>query len=206
LLQAEQLYCERDDRVLFSDLSFQLEAGELLQVEGANGSGKTTLLHILTGLFQDFEGCLYWREASLPGNWHSYASDMGFIGHQAGVKAGLSATENLRWLAAIQGRTLTMPIEQALAAVGLRGYEDVPSSALSAGQKRRIALARLYLEQPTLWILDEPFTAIDQRGVKALEAQFARHCAAGGMIMVTTHQPLQYASVRKLILDGSKSA
>ncbi|MFT7385200.1 MAG: heme exporter protein A, partial [Urechidicola sp.] len=181
MLTVSQLTCERDHRYLFEDLSFSLGAGELLQVEGGNGAGKTTLLRILGGLYTDYSGSVSWELASQPL----------YIGHKPGVKDLLSARENLVWLAGLQQvRADVESIDQALTQVGLRGYEDVLCGAMSEGQRKRVNLARLYLLQAQVWILDEPFSAIDRQGVERLEARMQFHIDAGGAIIVISHQPL----------------
>lgn len=159
-LQAISLACERDWRLLFEGLDLDLTGGAMLQVSGPNGSGKTSLLRLLAGLMQPTAGEVLLNGAPL-------ARQHGDLGR------------NLLWIG-----------QQALQAVGLRGFEDVPCHTLSAGQQRRVALARLYLDAPPLWILDEPFTALDKQGVAQLEAHLARHCEQGGLVIMTTHHSL----------------
>lgn len=156
-----------------------MHPGQLIQVEGANGAGKTSLLRILAGLSRyGFSGTVQ-RHAPLL-----------FLGHQAAVKALLTPRENLAWHVSGEGQFSNEAIEDALARVGLYGYEDVPSHALSAGQHRRVNLARLYLSTSPLWLLDEPFTAIDVKGVEALEALKVEHVKQGGAVVLTSHQAL----------------
>jgi heme exporter protein A len=192
ILTLAGLRAERDGRVLFDGLSFSAVAGEVLRIEGANGAGKTTLLRILCGLDLDFEGEVRWPAAtrrSVP-----WRQDLLFLGHLPGVKASLSARDNLAWLAALRERPLTGDVDAALAQVGLAGLEDVPVAALSAGQRRRVGLARLFLEDARVWVLDEPFTAIDVHGVQLLEQRLAAHASSGGLVVLTTHQPLSIAA------------
>lgn len=204
LLEAVNLFCERDERVLFDDLSFSVTSGQLVQIEGANGSGKTTLLRILCGLCGAYEGELRWQGEPLT---HSHARDallgaLLYLGHQPGVKAQLTPEENLSWYAALYPGLLVDQIPQALDRVGLAGFEDVPCHMLSAGQNRRVGLARLYMNTLPLWILDEPFTAIDKAGVAAQERWLAQHVAAGGSVVLTTHHDLsQCGPVTKINLD-----
>ncbi|MBV0934555.1 cytochrome c biogenesis heme-transporting ATPase CcmA [Marinobacterium weihaiense] len=202
LLTVKGLFCERDDRVLFSNLNFALHAGEIVQIEGQNGSGKTTLLRILSGLSRHYEGDICWRGEPVDEVREQYCRELLYFGHQAGVKAVLTPEENLRWYAALSPSINAHAIADALWQVGLRGYEDVPCHSLSAGQNRRVSLARLYLSQAPLWILDEPFTAIDKRGVAAKEQLLLQHARRGGSVLLTTHHELGIQGpVRKINLD-----
>ncbi|WP_372741545.1 cytochrome c biogenesis heme-transporting ATPase CcmA [Neptunomonas sp.] len=202
LLKVVDLFCERDERTLFDGLAFTLAAGELMQIEGANGSGKTTLLRILSGLSNDFEGEIYWRGKLIEKMKDEFLSSMLYFGHQPGVKGMLTPVENLQWYSAIHPALSAEKILAALDAVGLKGYEDVPCHSLSAGQNRRVSLARLYMNTATLWILDEPFTAIDKHGVAAKEKWLAGHVAAGGSVILTTHHDLTSCGpVTKINLD-----
>ncbi len=190
LLEVKQLFCERDERILFEELEFALHPGEVLQIEGPNGSGKTTLLRILSGLSRAFEGEIFWQGEPIDSVRDDYLNSLLYFGHLPGVKAVLTPEENLRWYSALHPLTESEGIHEALARVGLSGYEDVPCHALSAGQNRRVSLARLYLSQAPLWILDEPFTAIDKRGVAEKEALIGAHAARGGSVILTTHHEL----------------
>lgn len=202
LLQVVDLFCERDDRVLFDGLGFSVFPGEILQVEGQNGSGKTTLLRILSGLSRHYEGQILWRGKPVSEQAESFRRELLYFGHQAGVKAILTPEENLAWYAALDPGIDLQQIPYALNAVGLRGFEDVPCHMLSAGQNRRVSLARLYLSRAPLWILDEPFTAIDKKGVAAKEALLLEHACRGGTVMLTTHHELDLSRhVRRINLD-----
>lgn len=180
LLAVYDLCLERGGRELFRNLAFSVLPGQLLQVDGPNGAGKTSLLRILAGLSRyGFTGRV---ERSAPPL---------YLGHQPAVKALLTPRENLAWHVAGESAYDTRQIEDALARVGLYGYEDVPSHALSAGQHRRVNLARLYLSARPLWLLDEPFTAIDRGGVAELEALLVAHVERGGAVVMTSHQLLR---------------
>ncbi|MFI8743949.1 cytochrome c biogenesis heme-transporting ATPase CcmA [Pseudomonas sp. NPDC077186] len=203
LLEAVALSCERDWRMLFEHLHFHLQAGDMLQISGPNGSGKTSLLRLLAGLMQPTAGSIRLQGKPLVEQRGELARNLLWIGHAAGIKGLLTAEENLAWLCALHTPVGREAIWQALEAVGLRGFEDVPSHTLSAGQQRRVALARLYLaDAPPLWVLDEPFTALDKQGVAQLERHLAAHCERGGVVVLTTHHSLQHkpATYRELDL------
>lgn len=202
LLRAESLFCERDERVLFEGLNFSINAGEIIQVEGPNGSGKTTLLRILSSLSGAYEGQIYWKGEPINASRIDYLSNLLYLGHKPGVKAILSPVENLRALMSVRQQVSDEQIHQALEKVGLYGYEDVPCHNLSAGQHRRVALARLYLSTDALWILDEAFTAIDKKGVKELEQLLQQRAQNGGAVLLTTHHELQLDSGFKKLLLG----
>ncbi|AIU67475.1 cytochrome c biogenesis heme-transporting ATPase CcmA [Vibrio coralliilyticus] len=192
MLEVSQLTAIRDERILFESLSFTINSGELVQIEGRNGTGKTTLLRIVTGLGDRDSGEIFWNGENIESNRDGYHQDLLFLGHQTGVKRELTAYENLRFYLNIHSRK---PVDKetiysALVKVGLVGREDVPVAQLSAGQQRRVALARLWLSDHKLWILDEPLTAIDKQGVKVLESLFLSHAEDGGIVILTTHQDM----------------
>ncbi|WP_236196586.1 cytochrome c biogenesis heme-transporting ATPase CcmA [Pseudomonas glycinae] len=190
VLQTVALACERDLRLLFDNLELRLASGDMVQISGPNGSGKTSLLRLLAGLMQPTDGQVLLNGKPLGEQRSELARNLLWIGHAAGIKDLLTPEENLAWLCALHQPAERDAIWQALAAVGLRGFEDVPCHSLSAGQQRRVALARLYLDSPPLWILDEPFTALDKQGVAQLEEHLARHCERGGLVVLTTHHTL----------------
>ena len=189
-LETVALSCERDWRLLFERLDLQIVKGEMLQIAGPNGSGKTSLLRLLSGLMQPTAGEVLLQGKTLESQRGELARNLLWIGHAAGIKGLLSAEENLTWLCALHQPASRDAIWQALDAVGLHGFEDVPCHTLSAGQQRRVGLARLYLSPPPLWILDEPFTALDKGGVAQLERHLATYCEQGGMVVLTTHHSL----------------
>ncbi|GMQ47185.1 cytochrome c biogenesis heme-transporting ATPase CcmA [Vibrio sp. 10N] len=191
MLEVTNLTAIRDERVLFENLSFSLQSGDLVQIEGRNGTGKTTLMRIVAGLGDKEEGAIKWNGESIQSNREDFHQSLLFLGHQTGVKRDLTAFENLRFYQSIHApHTSDQQIFTALTQVGLAGREDVPVAQLSAGQQRRVALARLWLSEQMLWILDEPLTAIDKQGVKVLENLFLEHANKGGIVLLTTHQDM----------------
>ncbi|MDP1615440.1 MAG: cytochrome c biogenesis heme-transporting ATPase CcmA [Methylococcales bacterium] len=200
LLQGSGLSCIRDDRVLFEDLDFALQAGQVLLLEGKNGSGKTSLLRILCGFREPDAGQIFWCNEAI--NDSRYYADMAYVGHLDGVKKELTVMENLKVALAL-GQAGSYSIQQALTKVHLAGYDDVLVQALSAGQKRRLSLARLLITHNTLWILDEPFTSLDKQGIALIESLMTEHCAGGGMIVLTSHHDidLQGVDVQRVVLS-----
>lgn len=207
MLEVKNLTAIRDERILFESLSFEIHAGELVQIEGRNGTGKTTLLRIIAGLGECESGEILWQQSKIQSDRESYHQDLLFLGHQTGIKRELTALENLRFYLAVHQQVVDEPaIFQALTKVGLAGREDMPVAQLSAGQQRRVALARLWLSQKPLWILDEPLTAIDKQGVSVLEALFLSHAQQGGIVILTTHQDMfaDNPKLRKIRLGDLK--
>jgi heme exporter protein A len=190
-LEADRLECQRGGRVLFRDLSFSLRAGEALLVEGENGSGKTSLLRLLCGLSHPASGEVRWRGRAIGTQRAEYAREMAWFGHQHGVKPELKAGENLAFAAALRGEARREGVERALERVGLEEQADIAGRALSAGQKQRLALARLLLSRARLWILDEPFTALDAAGGELVRALIGTHLGDGGLAVLTSHQPVR---------------
>ncbi|MCU1715976.1 cytochrome c biogenesis heme-transporting ATPase CcmA [Pseudomonas sp. 5P_3.1_Bac2] len=191
VLDAVALACERDWRVLFEQLELRLVPGDMLQVVGPNGSGKTSLLRLLAGLMPPSAGEIRLYGQPLSSQRAELARTLLWLGHAPGIKGLLTAEENLTWLCALHQPASREAIWQALHAVGLRGFEDVPCHTLSAGQQRRVGLARLYLPGPKLWVLDEPFTALDKAAVTQLELHLAQHCEQGGLVVLTTHHEMK---------------
>ena len=198
MLQAADLQCERGGRSLFAGLSFGVSTGELLRVSGANGSGKTSLLRILCGLAAPGRGEVRWNGKPIYSLKEEYARQLVYLGHAPAVKADLTAAENLSIACTLAGLG-SADVRAALARFGLP--PDVPVRKLSQGQRRRAALARLAAGgSAALWILDEPFSALDAEGAKLLNELFARHVAKGGLIVVTTHQDPGIAATRTVEL------
>lgn len=188
-LALEGLICVRDDRVLFTDISLALEAGEVLQVEGANGSGKTTLLRALCGLVPLESGRIRWHGRAIEEADSDYFAALAYIGHAPGVKRDLTPRENLAVTRALSAPGDAAHADAALTRLGLATLADTPLRRLSAGQCRRVALAGLLAAPAPLWILDEPFTALDAEGRSLIERLIGEHCARGGLVALSTHQP-----------------
>nr|WP_283101518.1 cytochrome c biogenesis heme-transporting ATPase CcmA [Halomonas populi] len=208
-MQARNLACERDDRWLFRQLDLEVEPGQIVRIEGPNGSGKTTLLKILSGQLSDYQGELYWSDRPMREVRDAFLANLLYMGHAPGVKGALTPLENLAWYQALAGDAGSERARMsALASVGLSGFEDVPAAQLSAGQQRRVALARMALIARPLWVLDEPFTAIDREGVAALEQRLLKHARSGGSVLLTTHHDLApLGDIKRIRLgDGGRDA
>lgn len=192
-LVASQLSCTKRDKVLFESLSLKLSPGQLVHLRGPNGAGKTSLLRILAGLSQPDSGSVQWNEQPLFGE---FERRLIYLGHKAGLSAGLSAIENLSfWCAQHQVKASEAKLFTILEALGLVGLEEIPVQLLSAGQQRRVALARLWLKDADVWILDEPFTALDVEGISLIQTRFAGFINQGGAAIVTSHQPLTLSNI-----------
>ena len=200
ILKAEQLFCERDDRVLFRELSFSARAGEVIQIKGSNGSGKTTLLRVICGLNDNYHGALKWFNEPIEDNQDDFYSSLIYLGHQVGVNKVLTPVENLRWSVGLRENVTSEAIYQALADIGLRGFEDSQCFSLSAGQQQRVSLSKLLLGTAVIWILDEPFTTLDVDGVQLLEKLLGDHARKGGVALVTTHHELSLPDLKILEL------
>ena len=189
LLQGNALCCIRQDRVLFDQLSLSIHAGELVHIAGKNGAGKSSLLRILAALAEPDDGALLYHNQPLAAVRADYAANLCYIGHHSGIHEQLTALENLSFWRAAAGVPAADDFA-LLAKLGLAGLEDVPCRMLSAGQQRRVSLARLWFTPCQLWILDEPFTALDQAAIALLQQHFLHHLQQGGSIVLTTHQHL----------------
>jgi len=190
MLRCEKLTCVREDRILFKELCFTVKAGQIVQVEGPNGVGKTSLFRLIAGLSIPHAGAIYWNDVLIASDREAFYQQLLYLGHKTGIKPELTALENLQFFQHLQPSHSNVDLWDILAKVGLAGHEDVITAQLSAGQQRRVALARLWLNDCPLWVLDEPFTALDKSGVKVLEALFLQHAQQGGIVLLTTHQDL----------------
>ena len=187
MLTLNQLRCLRDGRELFNDLSLQLSAGQTCMLLGPNGAGKSTLLRCVAGLYAEYDGEIV-------------AAPNQYLGHKAALSPLLSVRQNLQWYAHLAASEVDL--EAVLARVGLAGYDPVAVANLSAGQQRRVALARLLVVATPLWLLDEPYTALDVQGQRLVDTMIDEHCASGGSILCATHQDLG-ARVQQTLRLGS---
>jgi heme exporter protein A len=199
MLKVSRLACSRGERQLFADVSFSLAAGEWVHVQGENGAGKTSLLRLLVGLSPADAGEIYWR--GVAASEAGFHRDLLYLGHHAAVKDELTPLENLCLSAALDG----IPLDEkaalaALVRLGLRGREALPVRVLSAGQKRRVLLARLLTRPAALWVLDEAFNALDSGAVQLLGELLGEHLAKGGLAVLTSHQPLPLPVDKRLML------
>lgn len=203
MLEVQQLTCERGQRRLFSDLSFRLLPGTLLRVAGRNGSGKTSLLRIISGLLEPTSGTVLWKGAPARRLREEYWKDVLYVGHLNGVKDDLTVAENLRIGSTIAGREVNAArAAEALESIGLKGVARSMARSLSQGQRRRIALARLFVSDDVpLWLLDEPFAALDATGVGVLAKALAAHLERGHSIVMTTHQEVDLGGGKMQRID-----
>ncbi|WP_119969727.1 cytochrome c biogenesis heme-transporting ATPase CcmA [Shewanella japonica] len=203
LVRANELTCIREDRILFDQLSFEINAGDIVQIEGPNGAGKTSLLRIIAGLSRPYAGEIQYIDTDISQCRDEFNEDLLYLGHLAGVKSELTADENLNFNLRLSGYD-DFDSYDLLAKVNLGGFEEALAGHLSAGQHRRTALARLWHTNCRIWILDEPFTAIDKKGVEELEQLFIEHTQRGGCVIMTTHQDMSLITddvLRKIKLD-----
>lgn len=205
-LKADHLTCVRNEIELFRDLSFELTSGQVIQIEGSNGCGKTSLLRILCGLALPAAGHVIWCGTTIQKDRISYNTRLSYIGHQNGIKGDLTCEENLAFYQSLGNAREDISIDSALDQVGLLEKDESPARKLSAGQGRRLALARLIMTRAPLWILDEPFTALDPDGRELFERCFDRHCSKGGMIIFTTHHPvaLEHSQIQFMRIGHDK--
>jgi len=206
MLEASQIECVRGSRRLFRNLSFRLEAHQALRVRGENGSGKTSLLRIVAGLSPAESGSVSWNEGNIRALGEDYLRDLLFLGHSNGLKDDLSPVENLRFALSLAGAGADeLTLRATLAEQGLAAITDLPVKLLSQGQKRRVALARLsFSAQKPLWVLDEPFVALDAASVDRLANTITGQLQRGGMVIFTTHQEVDLpgTAMRTLELEG----
>jgi heme exporter protein A len=190
-LEVRNLSCIRGDTLLFDALEFRLNRGQAILIEGANGAGKTSLLRILAGITLPAQGDVFWGERPISEVRTEFNEEMAYLGHQLGFKAELTGLENLIFSLKLRGLELDQGYcQKIIAEVGLQAQCELPVIALSAGQRQRLALARILLQKAMLWILDEPLTALDTDGVQHVFNAMQMHLEQGGLIVLTSHQPI----------------
>ena len=202
-LEARGINAWRGDRHILRDVSFRLQPGELLKVTGPNGVGKTTLLRVVGGLLPPESGLVEWCGQPVHRTRDEFNAELGYLGHVNALKADLTARENLRFLAGLRQPVTHGDVDAMLDRVGLASRANLPGRVLSAGQKRRLALARLKLAGASLWILDEPATNLDREGLRLVEELISEHVQQGGLAIAAAHQALldDAAFVRRLELE-----
>jgi heme exporter protein A len=198
MFSVSNLSCSRGNKRLFSGVSFALQPGEWLHLEGDNGVGKTSLLRLACGLSAVEDGEIQWQGQPVSNNIDEFRANLAYLGHQLALKEDLTPLENLHFDAAIAGQFLSMAdAKAALSKLGLKGREHLPVRVLSQGQKRRTALGRLLLSSAKLWILDEPFVALDTAAQKVLTEVLNEHLNRQGMVLLTSHQAVSLAGQGK---------
>ncbi|MCS7485944.1 MULTISPECIES: cytochrome c biogenesis heme-transporting ATPase CcmA [Marinomonas] len=196
-LTISDLWIERAERDLCKGLSFSVQSGDVVRILGENGAGKSSLLKVIVGALSPEEGRIAYSGEDVTLDRSILQQDALYIGHSVGVKQRLSVAENIRWYCP---DVCTNVLHEALKSLELIDYMDTPVKKLSAGQTRRVALARLWLSQKTLWLLDEPFASLDVKGVELLEERIQQHALAGGMVILTSHQNLLSLASRDVML------
>ena len=209
LLAISDLTIERGERLLLNEFGFQIGEGEIVQIAGPNGAGKTSLMRVISGLLLPDSGSFKWRNQQVR-DPALFSDEILYLGHKPAVRLQLTPLENLQWFAQLQSQQVKpvgdSDLMSALAALGLTGYEHDLCSTLSAGQKRRVGLARMAISNAPLWVLDEPFTAVDISGVSILSSWIEEYASDGGSILFTTHQAVEFGKRHPRILDLAKNS
>ncbi len=190
-LKISHIAFSRNENVILDDMNFSINAGELMQIDGANGSGKSTLLRILAGLLEPSHGHVQWHGQDAFGHGSDYQEQLMYLGHKNAIKDDLSPLENLEFIRQLKHSQTELGCLEALEKFRLADYGHTPIRRMSAGQKRKVSLARLMLVKTTVWLLDEPFTALDQAGKTILEAVIKTHIHGGGLVIFATHQAIE---------------
>ena len=193
-LKGENLGCERGGRTLFSSLNFDLKSGQAMIIEGENGAGKTSLLRIITGLSQPVEGKILWNNENIEDIAEQFQANLQYIGHMSAVKRELTVRENLKLIMRLWPSDTSLSIPELAELVGLRKRLSVTCSRLSAGQLRRVSLARLFISVQKLWVLDEPLTALDVGFIGTIEERLQQHLQHSGIVILTTHRGIDLGS------------
>ena len=185
------LECIRQNNMLFRGLNFSIKDGDLLQINGANGSGKSSLLQICSGLIEPTAGEILWENKNINKYRYEFQSNILYLGHSNAIKDALTVEENMRIIHSLTGEKANIDYSEILNTMGMTGMNEILVSRLSAGQKRRVGLTRLYIAISKLWFLDEPFNALDKKGKKIIENIVINHCNDGGIVLFTTHQKME---------------
>ena len=191
-LNANNLECERHNNILFSDLTFTMKDGDLLQIDGTNGSGKSSLLQICSGLIRPSKGTIKWNNENIYEYHNNFQKDVLYLGHKNAIKSSLTIKENMKFIAALGGIIGDVGYTEILNTVGLSDTEELYAGNLSAGQQRRLSLTRLLMTRSKFWLLDEPFNALDKHGKRIIENIVFNHCNSGGIVIFTTHQEMEF--------------
>ena len=197
-LKINNLSCQRGYNLLFENLSFELNSGEVLKISGPNGSGKTSFMKILAGLHSYETGSVEYGVAKI--NSEKYNLDFLYQGHLSALSPELSCLENLKYIAQLGNNNHNLDFSGALKKVGLEKFENELVGKLSAGQKKRIALSLLFITQCKVWLLDEPFSALDSKAIKIIETRIEDHCNSGGLCILTTHQECNIKNIKEISL------
>lgn len=196
LLEARGMTIWRGDNLLMEEVDIAIRAGSIIQIQGTNGSGKTTLLRALIGLAEFDEGEVFWKGQPFFKARDDLYANLLYLGHKSGISSGLTPLENIQALCPELGADSRADVQLLLAELAIGDRIDLPSAALSAGQKRRVSLARLRLQAARLWVLDEPLTSLDINGYEWVRKEIQRHAAAGGAVVFTTHQALSFEPLK----------
>ena len=197
-LKVTNLSCQKGYNLLFENLSFEINSGEVLKISGPNGSGKTSLLRLLAGLSSFDSGAIDYDAFNL--NSEEYNLDFLYLGHLTALSPELSCIENLKYSSLLGNNKLELDFSSALKKVGLEKFKNELVGTLSAGQKKRIALSLLFVTQSKVWLLDEPFSALDSKAINIFEQTIEKHCSIGGMCILTTHQECSIKNLKEISL------
>jgi len=202
-LEVERVHVWRGDRHVLKGVSLQLGSGELLHISGPNGTGKTTLMRVVCGLLRPEQGTVAWRGQSIAQVPEQYQAALAYASHEPALKGDLTALENLRFAVGLKRRVTAAELTAALERTGVAACADLPARVLSAGQRRRVAMARVLAMSASLWLLDEPFTNLDAAGALLMSGLLQAHVEGGGSALVVAHHDLEMAcAIRRLELNG----
>lgn len=200
-LEGKDIQCKRGRTCLFSNLGFELESGTVLQILGTNGIGKTSLIRIITGLTEADEGVITWNNINIKDPFSAYTGNFSYLGHRNGLNDALTPRENLHYLGKLEASEPWLKIEDSLSMFEIANCLDIPCSRLSAGQKQRVAMARVCRSNARLWVLDEPAVALDASAIEILAEIMINHISAGGLIVYTSHQTIDLGQVTSRLLQ-----